>query len=118
MKGKVSAFYGAEIVDDNGQLICTLADKFPVEVIEPFGKPANRDGEWTKIAADGITTGGWVLSSQVHANYHGGAREGAGRKSVGGVPVTAILSPELAEKAAALGNGNASAGIRIALEQA
>lgn len=116
MNGKISAFYGAEVVDDNGQAIWSLSDKTAVEVVEPFGKPANRLGEWTKVSADGKT--GWVQSSQVHANYHGGAREGAGRPPLAGgsIRVTVTLTPDLAAKADELGGGNVSEGIRKALQ--
>ena len=125
MKGKINAFYGeenafygAELVNDDGQAIWSLSDKTAVEVVEPFGKPANRNGEWTKVAADGKT--GWVLSSQVHAPYHGGPREGAGRPPLdgGSVRVTVTITSELAAKAEALGNGNASEGIRKSLANA
>lgn len=115
MDGKIDAFYGAEMVDDNGQTIGTLPHKTVVSVIEPFGKPANRDGEWVKVDAAAVT--GWVLSSQVHAPYHGGAREGAGRPALdgGSVRVTVTLTPAHVAKAEELGGGNVSEGIRKAL---
>lgn len=116
MNGKISGH--AVVVDDNGNTIGSLLDKSPVEVIEPFGKPANRDGEFTKVSATWGDIVGWVLSSQVHANYHGGAREGAGRPALdgGSVRVTVTLTPELVAKADELGGGNTSEGIRIALK--
>ena len=116
MKGKISAFYGAKVIDDHGQAIGSLPDKTTVAVVEAFGTPANQVGEWTKVAAtDGIE--GWVLSSQVHANYHGGEREGAGRPALdgGAVRVTVTLTPELLAVAERLGDGNTSEGIRKAL---
>lgn len=115
MDGKIDAFYGAEVVDDDGQTIGTLPHKTVVAVLEPYGKPANRDGEWVKVDAAAVV--GWVLSSQVQAPYHGGAREGAGRKPLdgGSIRATVTLTPELAAKAEALGSGNVSEGIRKAL---
>lgn len=116
MDGRIDAFYGAEVVDDNGQAIGSLPHKMVVAVLEPFGKPANRDGEWVMVDAGDVA--GWVQSAQVHAPYHGGARPGAGRKPANGEPmrrITITLPAELATKAEELGGGNASEGIRKAL---
>ncbi len=58
-----------------------------------------------------------IVDDEESYGTYGGARNGAGRKPIeGGVRVTAVLTPELAAKAEALGNGNASEGIRKALE--
>jgi len=114
MNGKIDGY--ATVVDDNGQAIGSLPSKTAVDVVKPFGKPANQTGEWVKVVADSVT--GWVLSAQVHAPYHGGKREGAGRKPLGdAVRVTVVLTSELVAKAEDLGGGNVSEGIRIALQK-
>ncbi len=115
MNGKISGY--AVVVDDNGQTIGSLLDKSPVEIVEPFGKPANHVGEFTKVSSTWSDITGWVLSAQVHANYHGGARDGAGRPALdgGSVRVTVTLTPAQVVKAESLGNGNVSEGIRKAL---
>jgi len=114
MDGKIDAFYGAEVVDGNGRAIGSLPHKTIVEVVESFGKPANRDGEWVMVDAGDVA--GWVKAAQVQAPYHGGARPGAGRKRAASEPMqrmTVTLPASLAVKAQQLGNGNVSAGIRI-----
>lgn len=60
IKAKIAAFYGAEVTEENGQPVGTLANSTPVEVID-FG--GNATGEYTKVTDGKIT--GWVRSAQV-----------------------------------------------------
>lgn len=51
---------------------------------------------------------------------HGGKRQGAGRRVIGGGPrgpITVWLSPDEAAYLAQIGNGNTSAGIRALIER-
>lgn len=65
MQGKINAFYGAELVANNGVKIGELANGIQVEIVEPFGKPAYRTGEWVKVRKG--EAAGWVKSEQVNA---------------------------------------------------
>lgn len=67
MQGKISAFYGAKAVADNGQPAGEFANKTPVEIVEPSGKPSWHVGEWTKVSNGTLT--GWVAANQVEYNY-------------------------------------------------
>lgn len=63
MKGKISAFYGADVFSDEGGKVGRIPNKTSVLVTEPFGKPRHHTGEWCKVQSDSQT--GWVHASQV-----------------------------------------------------
>jgi hypothetical protein len=67
MRGKISAFYGAEVKQDNGQPAGTLPNKAVVEILEPTGKPAWHVGEWAKVQTEEVS--GWVKADQVIYGY-------------------------------------------------
>ncbi len=67
MTGKIAAFYGADVKENNGGVIDTLANKTEVTVVEAFGKPAFAKGEYVKVSANGVE--GWVDANQVHVDY-------------------------------------------------
>lgn len=67
MTGKINAFYGAEVFTDKGQPAGVITNKTEVEIVEPFGKPAFRTGEWVKVKS--LELAGWVKADQVNADY-------------------------------------------------
>lgn len=71
MTGKINAFYGVDVLADNGQPAGRLENKTEVEILEPFGKPAWHVGEWVKIQTPALT--GWVKADQVSPDYEGSA---------------------------------------------
>jgi len=62
-----------------------------------------------------------MTTKKADSSAHGGAREGAGRPPVDGVPLirrSYAVTPEQATYAEARGEGNASAGLRAVLRDA
>ena len=66
MKGKISAFYGARMIDEAGNEIATFPNGTEVEILDTGG---NVTGEYTKVTNGKIT--GWVRAECVSAPlYH------------------------------------------------
>ena len=63
MKGKINAFYGADVFSDEGWKVGQIPNKTEVSLTEPFGKPRHHTGEWCKVKRDGWS--GWVHASQI-----------------------------------------------------
>lgn len=64
MKGKINSFYGAAVINEQGEKIASLPNGTQVEVLD-FG--GNATGEYTKVQAGDVI--GWVRSAEVAMPY-------------------------------------------------